>query len=238
VQVRINSRPRVHQDVVATLGRRILSGDLAPGHSLPNTVQLSDDLGVSRSALREAIKVLSAKGLLEVRPRTGTRVRGRDNWNLMDPEVLAWCGPELDAELLRSLLECRALIEPGAAALAAGNATAKQLAVIEAAFDRMLRADDINIRVQADLDFHVAVLKASGNLFLAQWAGTVSSVLLAAFRLSTATANSSDDVFAAHRDVMEAIRLHNGPRADRAMRRLLAIAAIDLHVTNAAAKSA
>jgi GntR family galactonate operon transcriptional repressor len=231
MQVGIIGRPRVHRDVVAHLARRILSGGLVPGEGLPNTIQLSADLGVSRSALREAIKVLSAKGMLEVRPRTGTRVRPRDSWNLMDPEVLSWCGPELDAELLRSLLECRQLIEPGAAALASANATAAQLAVIEAAFDRMSQAEDLTARVEADLDFHVAVLKASGNLFLAQWASTVSSVLLAAFRISADAATSGREAYTAHREVMESIRLRNASRAERAMRRLLSIAASDLRLT-------
>jgi GntR family galactonate operon transcriptional repressor len=232
IQVGIIARPRVHQDVVANLARRILSGDLVPGEGLPNMVKLSADLGVSRSAMREAIKVLSAKGMLEVRPRTGMRVRPRDRWNLMDPEVLSWCGPELDAELLRSLLECRQLIEPGAAALASVNATAAQLAMIETAFDRMSEAEDLNGRVEADLDFHVAVLKASGNLFLAQWASTVSSILLAAFRISANTATSGREAFTAHREVMEAIRLRGAPRAERAMRRLLSIAASDLKITS------
>ena len=145
MQVGTIARPRVHRDVVAELARRILSGTVLPGERLPNTVQLSADLGVSRSALREAIKVLTAKGMLEVQPRTGMRVRPRDNWNLMDPELLSWCGPALDAELLRSLLECRQLIEPGAASLAAANATAAQLAVMEEAFNRMNESSDQTI---------------------------------------------------------------------------------------------
>ena len=223
----------MHREIVAGLARRILSGEFAPGSGLPNTIRLSEHLGVSRSALREAIKVLGAKGMLDVRPRTGTRVRPRDCWNLMDPELLSWCGPALDSELLRSLLECRQLIEPGAAVLATANATAAQLAAIEAAFERMVRADNLNARVEADLDFHVAVLKASGNLFLAQWASTVSSVLLAAFRVSAGTAASGDDAFTAHREVMEAIRLREPLRAERAMRRLLSIAARDLRIGEA-----
>lgn len=234
MQVGVNLRPRVHRDIVGSLARRILSGSLVPGEGLPNTVQLSADLGVSRSALREAIKVLGAKGMLEVRPRTGTRVRPRESWNLMDPEVLSWCGPDLDAELLRSLLECRRLIEPGAAALAAARATAAQLATIEAAFNRMSEATALDARVEADLDFHVAVLKASGNLFLTQWAATVGSVLLAAFRISAGSVTSGQDAYAAHREVMEAIRLQAGSRAERAMRRLLAIAASDLMIAPAA----
>jgi GntR family transcriptional regulator, galactonate operon transcriptional repressor len=157
-------------------------------------------------------------------------VRPRDNWNVMDPELLSWCGPELSAELLRNLLQCRLLMEPGAAALAAESATAAQVAAIEAAFNRMQQAEDLEARVSADLDFHVAVLKASGNLFLVQWAATISSVLLAAFRLSTGATTSERRASSAHYDVLDAIRLRNAARADRAMRRLLTVAAKDLNL--------
>jgi GntR family galactonate operon transcriptional repressor len=223
-------RPRVHEEVVATLARRVLTGAVAPGGLLPSMVVLSEELGVSRPALREAIKVLGAKGMVEVRPRTGIRVRPRDNWNVMDPELLSWCGPELGAELLRNLLQCRLLMEPGAAALAAENATAAQVAAIEEAFNRMQAAENLELRVAADLDFHVAVLKASGNLFLVQWAATISSVLLATFRLSTGATTSERRASSAHYDVLDAIRLRDPARADRAMRRLLTVAAKDLHL--------
>jgi DNA-binding FadR family transcriptional regulator len=207
-----------------------MSGRIRPGEGLPNTQDLSAELGVSRSALREAIKVLGAKGMLEVKPRTGTRVLPRSSWNLMDPELLGWCGPSLDADLVRSLLECRHLIEPGAAALAAQRATNAQLAAIEAALERMAQAPSLDERVEADLDFHVAVLRASGNLFLAQWGLTVSSVLLVAFRLSTGAADSYDVAFSAHRDVVEAIRLRDAAGADRGMRAVLGAMANDLRV--------
>jgi DNA-binding FadR family transcriptional regulator len=220
----------VHRGVVDTLARRIMSGRIQPGEGLPNTQDLSAELGVSRSALREAIKVLGAKGMLEVRPRTGTRVLPRSSWNLMDPELLGWCGPSLDADLVRSLLECRQLIEPGAAALAAQRANTLQLATIEAALERMAQAASLDERVEADLDFHVAVLRASGNLFLAQWGLTVSSVLLAAFRLSTGASDSYDVAFSAHRDVVEAIRLRDSPGADRSMRGVLQTMAHDLRL--------
>ena len=223
------SRPRVHRDVVETLAHRILSGGIKPGESLPNTQNLSSALGVSRSALREAIKVLSAKGMLDVRPRTGTRVLPRSSWNLMDPELLSWSGPILDEDLVRSLLECRKLIEPGAAALAAQRATPVQLAEIEAALAQM-DAETLEERVQADLNFHVAVLRASANLFLAQWGQTVSSVLLAAFRLSTGASHSYDVAFSAHRDVVEAIRRRDAAAADRSMRVVLSTMAHDLHI--------
>jgi DNA-binding FadR family transcriptional regulator len=227
----------VHRDVVETLAHRILSGGIKPGENLPNTQNLSSALGVSRSALREAIKVLSAKGMLEVRPRTGTRVLPRSAWNLMDPELLTWSGPILDQDLVRSLLECRHLIEPGAAALAARRATPAQLADIEAALAQMDETQSLEDRVQADLDFHVAILKASGNLFLAQWGQTVSSVLLAAFRLSTGASHAYDVAFSAHRDVVEAIRKRDPAGADRAMRAVLSTMAHDLHLDGAGAAS-
>jgi DNA-binding FadR family transcriptional regulator len=229
-QLGVTPRPRVHRDVVDTLARRIMSGTIRPGEGLPNTQDLSAELGVSRSALREAIKVLGAKGMLEVRPRTGTRVLPRSSWNLMDPELLGWCGPSLDADLVRSLLECRHLIEPGAAALAAQRATTVQLGTIEMALEAMARAASLDERVQADLDFHVAVLRASGNLFLAQWGLTVSSVLLAAFRLSTGASDSYDVAFSAHRDVVEAVRMRDAAAADRAMRAVLGAMAHDLRL--------
>jgi len=225
-----SSRPRVHRDVVETLAGRILSGEIPPGENLPNTHDLSAELGVSRSALREAIKVLTAKGLLEVRPRTGTRILPRSSWNLMDPELLSWCGPGLDEDLVRHLLECRHLIEPGAAALAAQRATPAQLAEIEGALDHMARAETLDERVQADLDFHVAILRASANLFLAQWGLAVSSILLAAFRLSTGAAHSYDIAFSAHREVVDAIRRRDPAAADRGMRLCLSAMAHDLHL--------
>ncbi|MCB8877778.1 FadR/GntR family transcriptional regulator [Acidisoma silvae] len=238
MQVGNQTRPRVHQNVVAELARRILSGEIPSGGILASMQDLADELSVSRSALREAIKVLSAKGMVEVRPRIGTRVRPRSGWNLMDPELLSWCGLDFDHHLLESLLKCRQLIEPGAAAMAAANANAGQLAMIENAFLRMKAATSLAERLQADLDFHVSVLSASGNIFLEQWGGTISSILLAAFRISTETAPSDDEAFDVHAEVLDAIRLRNAPRADRAMRRLLTVAAKDLHVAEGAVQKA
>jgi len=148
----------------------------------------------------------------------------------MDPELLSWCGPGLDEDLVRHLLECRHLIEPGAAALAAQRATPAQLAEIEGALDHMARAETLDERVQADLDFHVAILRASANLFLAQWGLAVSSILLAAFRLSTGAAHSYDIAFSAHREVVDAIRRRDPAAADRGMRLCLSAMAHDLHL--------
>ncbi|MCX7279363.1 MAG: GntR family transcriptional regulator, partial [Burkholderiales bacterium] len=98
----------LHGQVVSELGKRIVSGIYPAEAVLPNEEQLCQELEVSRTALREAVKVLAAKGLLESRPRIGTRVRNRDLWNLLDPDILAWrCAIGADAEFLRHLTELR-----------------------------------------------------------------------------------------------------------------------------------
>ncbi|TAF73525.1 MAG: FadR family transcriptional regulator, partial [Curvibacter sp.] len=119
---------------------------------------LCQELAVSRTALREAVKVLAAKGLLEARPRIGTRVRTKDQWNLLDPDILAWrCATGVDADFLRHLTELREIIEPSAAALAATSRSPEQLEAIAQALRTMETATSIAQWVQADLEFHTAV---------------------------------------------------------------------------------
>lgn len=111
---------RLHGAVAHKLGTAILSGDYAPGDTLSGEVEFSKSLDVSRSAYREAIQVLTAKGLVDSRPKIGTRVLPRSRWNLLDPDVLAWAfAGEPDLDFIRSLFELRGIIEPAAAALAA-----------------------------------------------------------------------------------------------------------------------
>ncbi len=111
---------RHHGAIAQKLGVAILSGEYAPGHVLDAEVIASEALGVSRTAYREAVQVLTAKGLVESRPKAGTRVLPRDRWNLLDPEVLAWAfAGEPDILFIRGLFELRTIVEPAAAALAA-----------------------------------------------------------------------------------------------------------------------
>src|SRR5205809_5241457 len=121
----------LHGRIVHAIGRRILSGDLRPGDLLP----AEPDLGASRTVVREAVKVLAAKGLVESRPKTGTRVRPRDAWNLLDPDVLAWQREGASpAQFLRKLTEVRRIVEPAAAELAAERASSRELAGVEDAY--------------------------------------------------------------------------------------------------------
>jgi DNA-binding FadR family transcriptional regulator len=223
-------KPRVHAAVVRQLGQRILSGGITPGEVLPNQVQLCADLSVSRTALREAIRVLTAKGLVETRPRTGTRVRPRDAWNLLDPDVLGWREASPDRDFVRSLMEARHIIEPAAAELAAARATAEEIARIEAALLEMVRwlSNDIEACCRADLDFHSAILAASHNVVLQQLVSTISAALMIGFRQSTHLAKSYELTLSAHSRVLDGIRQRDPEGSRAAMLDLLAIAADDL----------
>ena len=167
---------------------------------------------VSRTVLRETIKVLAAKGLIVSRPKTGTHVRDRAFWNLMDPDVLAW---RLEADpgdgFFLDVFELRRLIEPAAAALAAERALAEEIADLEAAFGEMEA-------IAADLRFHELILIACHNELL----GHLGSTLRATFRASfTRTNASAAETLPMHAVVLEAIRASDGPAAETAMLELI-----------------
>jgi DNA-binding FadR family transcriptional regulator len=207
----------------------VLAGRYAPGEALPREDDLAGELGISRTSLREAVKVLSAKGLLEPRPRTGVRVRPREDWNLLDPVVLAW-HPDLtgDHALMRSLIETRRVIEPPAAGMAAARASAADLARIEAACLGIEAAYPANPEagIDADVAFHRAVIDASGNLILVRLIGAIEAALRAVFAATTPMMDA--DALGSHRVVLEHIRLRDAAGAIAAMNRLIDIAAADL----------
>ena len=158
----------VHGRLVEQIGRRILGGELAPGAMLPREAELVHELGISRTAVREAIKVLAAKGLIESRQKLGMRVRPERAWNLLDPDVLAWqaaSGPS--PELIEHLVELRRMIEPAAARLAAVRRSAERAPGAGGGAARDAAAvDDPLAYYRADLAFHRAVFAASGNPFV------------------------------------------------------------------------
>jgi DNA-binding FadR family transcriptional regulator len=156
---------RFHGAVANWLGSAILSGKYPPGSTLSGEVEFSEKLDVSRSAYREAVQVLIAKGLLESRPKTGTRVLPRDRWNMLDPEVLAWAfSGEPDLAFVRNLFELRAIVEPAAAALAAARHTKAELKTIKDALAAMAEHKlTTEAGRSADRDFHGAILRATHN---------------------------------------------------------------------------
>lgn len=204
----------LHGQVVNEMGRRVVSGTYPAGALLPNEEQLCQELQVSRTALREAVKVLAAKGLLESRPRIGTRVRSRDVWNLLDPDILAWrCATGADPEFLRHLTELREIIEPAAASLAAGSRSPEQLAAIGAALQAMENANDMAQWVEADLAFHTAILKGTNNPLLMPLAAIIGSALESLLSVTARSAGDFKRGLPDHQKVYAAIEAGNAQNA-------------------------
>jgi GntR family galactonate operon transcriptional repressor len=217
--------------VVSALGADILGGRFVPGEVLPREDVLMGSLGVSRTTLREAIKVLCAKGLLETRQRIGVRVKPHHDWNLLDPAVLSW-HPDISKEhdLIAGLLEVRRIIEPAAAELAAERASAADLARIEEAFQRMETASPTDLRActEADLAFHSGIIAASGNVVLQRIGTTIEAALGAALLITNTVTDTPDEALAAHRHIMDRIRFRDAAGARAGMHKMLDIAAKDL----------
>ncbi len=210
----------MHQRVVDELGRRIVSGEWEPGRPLPVEGALAVEMGVSRGALREAVKAVAAKGMLHVRPRTGTRVLPPEHWNYLDRDVLRWqqaCDPET---LMRDTNGLRRIVEPEAARLAADRAGPGDiralygaLAAMEAAAVRPGRGGYI----EADIAFHGALLVASGNRLLGSLGRAVNVALEQTFAVSTQTPGAVEASLPAHRAVVEAIEAGDPAAASAAM---------------------
>jgi len=178
------------KSVVNTLGQRIAAGLYTEGETLPVEQHLADSLSVGRNALREAVKVLSGKGLISTAPRSGTKIRPKDEWNMLDPDVLSWhANPETATpEFLLALIEIRRIIEPKAAELAAIRATREDVATILAAYDDMQRFhDDPQLRVAADIQLHTAILAASHNPFISHFRYAVATYLKAHSKIAWET---------------------------------------------------
>ena len=213
--------------IVQDLGRRIVRGDVRPGEALPREPTLCDQLGVSRTVIREAVKVLSAKGLVDSRPKRGTTVRSCNAWNVLDAEVLQWrAEADPDGQHLVHLTELRQAVEPAAAALTASRASDEDIALIAEACRAMQDSvDNLEEFLAADLRFHVEVLHASGNPFFAPVANVVSSALLSSLRVTNRKPADNATSVPVHQRVFKAIRKREPGKAEAAMRTLLADAA-------------
>ena len=181
--------------VVDILGHRIAANHYTEGEVLPIEQELADSLQVGRNALREAVKVLSGKGLIRTAPRSGTRVRPRDDWNLLDPDVLRWhADPDIATqEFMLDLIEMRRIIEPKAAELAAARATRDEVADILSAYQAMATPDITQQqRIEADIAFHSAILKASHNQVLNHFRFAIATYLKAHAALGLKVSASDD----------------------------------------------
>jgi DNA-binding FadR family transcriptional regulator len=220
---------RLHGMLANDLGILIVSGHYKPGDLLEGEIEASERLHVSRTAYREAVRILAAKGLIEVRPKVGTRVLPRERWHLLDPDVLSWIFEyEPDDHLLNSLFELRKVVEPESAALAAERRTDDQVGRMDDALRRMAEHTLATEEGRAaDQEFHAALLEASNNPFLT----TLTSGISAAVQWTTVFKQRQRplvrDPLPDHIRVFEAIAASDVEEARRAMAHLVDMALID-----------
>jgi DNA-binding FadR family transcriptional regulator len=212
----------IHRQVVDQLGKMIVGGSLVPGDLLSSEEQLAEQLAVSRSALREAMKVLGAKGLIESRQKTGARVRERRFWHQLDAKVLEWRFATMPTKaFVAELIEMREIIEPAAAAAAAKKRDRDQLEAIGTAYQAMADASDRDEWAKADVEFHSAVLNAANNELMSSLFNVVATALHSFFQLSARAAVDFKYSLPQHFNVYDAIRKRSALQARAAMQRLV-----------------
>ncbi|WP_250633146.1 FadR/GntR family transcriptional regulator [Pinirhizobacter soli] len=217
-----NAVRTLYGHVMHELGQRIVSGRVRPGEVLPREESLATSLQVSRTALREALKVLSAKGLIESRAGVGARVLEERYWNQLDADVLAWrCASMPTDDFVDKLVEMREIIEPAAAAAAARHRTDEQLAAIEAGFALMDASTTLDEWAKADLAFHDAVLHATGNELLMSLFSVIETALGMFFVLSARNASNFKYSLPHHQKVLEAIACKQPEVARNAMQAMI-----------------
>lgn len=213
----------VHGSTVDFLGEAIVGGRYGVGASLPAEPVLCEELGVSRTVIRESVKSLVAKGLISTGPKVGTRVLPEENWNWFDPDVVNWqARVGLTAEFLRDLQDLRRVVEPAAVRLAAERATPADIAEIEAAFAGMKRAVvEGGDYITYDLRFHQGLLRAAQNRMLWQMSKALGALLRTSFEISTARKEGPANSLPMHRAILDAVIAHDAARAEKAVLRLI-----------------
>lgn len=215
----------VHGQAVENIAERVLSGRYAPGETF-DVQQLGVELGVSRTVVREALKVLGAKGLVDARPKRGTFVRPRSEWSLLDSDVLRWqFRTDASGEFLSQLAEVRGVIEPAGARLAAERRNDSDLAALHQALEAMA-VEDGGAYVEADLSFHRALLAAAHNELLQRMEMVVEAALEVRGRM-VHEHYSGEDSLPTHQAVVDAVQARDPLAAHDAMLELLSKAEKD-----------
>ncbi|KGT87655.1 MULTISPECIES: FadR/GntR family transcriptional regulator [Enterobacterales] len=210
--------------IAGDLAQKILSGTLKAGDVLPSEVELCSHFGVSRTAVREALKLLSSKGLIESRPKLGTHVRDRTYWNLLDVQLLEWMqGIESTAEMYQQFLDFREAIEPQAARLAALHATQAQRTELSLLFREMIAVCaaskfDLARWLEADSAFHRLIFHSTDNCFYIPFGNLLETI----FKCFFTWPSSAQDIFLdEHRKIYEAIMIGDADAAHRASMNLM-----------------
>lgn len=227
--------PKVRWQVIEYLLHQVLSQSLRVGDQLPSTVELCENLGVSRTAVREAISVLVAKGMVASKPGEGSTVQPLSSWMLLDPEVLCWLREsDMANSIIEHLVEIRLIIEPEAAALAATRGTMQQFMAISEALARMCAGETLRNpgSIQGDIDFHNIILDTSGNIFLARMKDLCMISVELIIRLTFEKVDSVSTSLEQHKRLYEAISSRKPDLARRQARRVLSRTVLDLQDLN------
>jgi DNA-binding FadR family transcriptional regulator len=222
-------KPRLHAAIAQDLGVGIVSGRYRPGHILDGEIESSEQFSVSRTAYREAIRTLAAKGLVNSRPKVGTRVTPQHDWNLLDADVLRWIfHGEPEPEIMQRLFELRSIVEPEAAALAARRRTQRHLDDMRIALKEMR---DFTLRTEAgrlaDQRFHSALLSASDNPFIISMTKSVTAAVAALTEFKQRVTPLRRDPVPDHERVYDAIAAKAPDKARIAMAELIRLAVMD-----------
>ena len=222
--MRPNSVRNRHSQIMQQIGRRIVGGELKPGEVLMREELMAQQMAISRTALRESMRVLASKGLIETRQKTGTRVREPRYWSHLDPDILAWrCETLPTQDFIDKLSEMREIIEPAAAAAAAGRRSSAQLARILSAYKAMEAAASMDAWAQADLEFHESVLAATNNELMTSLFSVIETALGTYLMLSARKA-ATDFKYSLprHLAIYEAIKGKDRELARRSMMDMIA----------------
>ncbi len=209
----------VHGNTVDYLGSAIVAGRFGAGGAMPPEPMLCEELGVSRTVIRESVKSLVAKGLIQTGPKVGTRVRPSSQWNWFDPDVIGWQAKAgLTPEFIRDLQDLRLIMEPAAIRLAALRATPDDLAAIEVAYAGMADAvEHDGDYVRFDLRFHQGLISASHNRMLEKMDQALGALLRTSFEVSTVKKNGPRDSLPMHRAVLDAVIARDPDLAEHAI---------------------
>ncbi|MGF6175223.1 FadR/GntR family transcriptional regulator [Ensifer sp. 4252] len=230
VQEQVQRRPRVQKNVTRTIASDICADIFPVGSYLPRENDLCERYAVSRTVIRESLKILESKGMVRGRSRVGTVVCGKDEWNILDAQVLEWIGERIfEFDLLNCILEARRAIEPVAAEFAAERATVQEIADLERAWQSMRDGEsDIAGFTDADVAFHTCLLKASHNQVFLQLVGIIQAALKFSLHASNEAAERRDEAIDIHRELVEALRMRDKAAARDCSIRMLDLAARDL----------
>jgi GntR family transcriptional regulator, galactonate operon transcriptional repressor len=233
-------RATFQEQVLEQIGRDICAGRYRPGQVLPSEGELCERFGFSRIVIREAIKSLVAKGMLEVSRRVGTLVLDPGRWNLFDPDVILWRADSaaIDPTMSRDLMELRRIVEPAAVRLAAARASEGERRALRTAYMAMERAvAGKGDYVEADLAFHTTILSACGNQFVRQMQEALSAMLRTSFEIVSQKPGGPRHSLPMHEAVCAAIERGDAVAAERAAITLIEHAEQDLKEQLATRKS-